>query len=735
MIKQLRPYQQDIVNQTVKSDKSTLIQIPTGGGKTFIAKHIIMDLINHYNQQVLFVAPKIVLMEQTMEEFKGLRPQIIHGNRKFDKNHHLFISTIQTASRRELNPDVIIIDEIHYGFDGKMIEKLIKDKENVRIIGLSATPYDKNGRVLNGFNLILDKYDMKYMIKHIFLVPLKSYVLTRPNLKNVKVIAGDYDLKQLGEVVCDNNTILEIVQTTKEFINNSKKTIVFAVDIAHAELLSKAYEAEGFRTKALHSNLTKDEINKILNDFKNGYNNIKILVSVLMLTTGFDVPDTDCAVIARPTKSQNLYKQMVGRVLRTAPNKTNAILLDCGNVIENLGMPLEPIRIIEGYEIVNQLKCFKCGSINIKLTKIDDILYWQCQDCNNLEEVKQGSYECESCHQLHNYESNFITINNKLFLNCDCGYQTLISEYTGSEQLVEIVEKKDIDNQEYLPFEEAKKFVAILELETESEWYKYCNNEIEEFKEKPIYIPRNPNLFYIEWISWNDWLMTSRKKVQLMEEIGTIENDISVNNNIINMDSEYLLFEEAKKFVLNLKLDSIEEWILYIDNKIDYLPKKPSEIPNMPNIVYKDNGWISWDDWLFNYNEYIKNSKYLSFIEARKFVRSLNLKSIQEWKYYCDGLMTEHPSIPTNIPKNPKEIYKNKGWWGIYDWLGLKQSKQKRKQDLTKIKVYEIAKECGVTSSEMIQKAKELGIFLDSSQSEVFVKQAEDISNYLIMEK
>ena len=62
MLISLRPYQKDIVEQVIKSDKSTLIQIPTGGGKTIIAREIIIDLINHYNKQVLFVAPKIVLL-------------------------------------------------------------------------------------------------------------------------------------------------------------------------------------------------------------------------------------------------------------------------------------------------------------------------------------------------------------------------------------------------------------------------------------------------------------------------------------------------------------------------------------------------------------------------------------------------------------------------------------------------------------------------------------------------
>jgi len=176
----LREYQQDIVTQTIKSNKHTLIQVPTGGGKTVISRFIAFDLSYKQNKQILFVAPKLVLMEQTLKAFKDINPQKVHGSEYYNPKHKVLVSTLQTASRREeLQPDVIIIDEIHHGYDGSMIEKLIQNKPNTRVIGLSATPYDRKGKLLKGFELILDKYDMNYMIEHNFLVGLKPYVLVR----------------------------------------------------------------------------------------------------------------------------------------------------------------------------------------------------------------------------------------------------------------------------------------------------------------------------------------------------------------------------------------------------------------------------------------------------------------------------------------------------------------------------------------------------------------------------
>jgi len=97
---ELRAYQKDIIEKVLNSNQSTLIQIPTGGGKTIIAKEIIKDLINQ-SKSVLFVVPKLVLMEQTINVLKELNPQVVHGNKKYNLNEKLFITTIQTSSKRK----------------------------------------------------------------------------------------------------------------------------------------------------------------------------------------------------------------------------------------------------------------------------------------------------------------------------------------------------------------------------------------------------------------------------------------------------------------------------------------------------------------------------------------------------------------------------------------------------------------------------------------------------------
>lgn len=597
-----REYQEDIVKKVVQNNKHTLIHLPTGGGKTYIATEIIKelssDIFTNFNQ-ILFITPKIILMEQTLEAFdKGLRdlyskkrwlkPKKIHASNN-DIDSKVLVSTIHTASRRKiLKPDIIIIDEIHYGFNGQMYKKLIENNPNARIIGLSATPYDQYGKKLKGFTYI-DDYDIKYLMSNNFLVQkLRQYELIKQDLSKIRIIAGDYDKSQLSKFVCDNKKILEIVESTKDFIDNSKKTIVFAVDIEHSELLTQAYINAGFKAKALHSKLNKDndnepiEINEEIENFRIG--KTKVLVSVLMLTTGFDVPDTDCAIIARPTRSQNLYKQMLGRILRKSDTKEEAILLDCGNVIENLGMPLDPIREVKDAQYNRIIKCKQCKSKNYKLTKINNILYWLCSNCGYSKKVDKGSYKCLNCHEIHSYDSKFTIEDNKLKLDCGCGYKTVISKYT-NERLVEVS-----DNIQ--------------------------KNELERYVR--VYI----DLLIIEF-----------------------------GKNIINQ-------KEIKKKIIDFKYTcekNFSEYIKFNDIKIRKTILKQVKLDNKELYIKKE-----------------EKSDYLSFEEAREFTKKLGLKSRSQWKTeYCKGLLNNIISLPNNIPTQPHNVYKNKGWIDYKDWLGV----------------------------------------------------------------
>lgn len=554
-----RNYQIDIINEVLSLEVNTLIQLPTGGGKTYIATEIIKKLTDLFGEhkQVLFIAPKIILMEQTLKAFEKekLRPEKVHGQSKFNIDNRVLVSTIHTASRRnKLKPDVIIIDEIHYGFNGEMLKILIDNNPNARLVGLSATPYDQYGKKLKGFKYI-DNIDVSFLMKNNFLVEkLRQFELVKQDLSKIKIIAGDYDKKQLGEVVCNTNTILEIIETTKEVILNSKKTIVFAVDINHAEILTEAYINAGFKAKALHSKSHKDEfgeaieINEEIEAFRRGQT--KVLVSVLMLTTGFDVPDTDCAVIARPTKSQNLYKQMVGRILRKSDNKHEAILLDCGNVIKNLGMPLDPIKEMLNSENNQQLHCKNCESENIKLVKNNKELYWECLDCGFRKKVDSGSYKCESCKEVYGYDAEFIRENNKLKLICKCGHGTTISEYT-TEELIEIIKSDKVTNPDIYQ-------------ENISEIIDEKKEDIFKLKKEAL----NPKVFNKKAKDRLYEIAKERNKILIIKRLAKLKYKLA-KNFIKNLKSDNLITNSVQDIKKAIKKADIQKIKYLIKNNID----------------------------------------------------------------------------------------------------------------------------------------------------------------------
>ena len=256
-------------------------------------------------------------------------------------------------------------------------------------------------------------------------------------------------------------------------------------------------------------------------------------------------------------------------------------------------------------------------------------------------------------------------------------------------------------NSTFLSFEEAREFVQNLGLKSLKEWMTYNKSG-----DRPNNIPSHPYRFYKNkgWISYGDFLG---------------------NGKISNHNRVYLSFEEAKEFARSLGLQRSEDWYNTIipDNipkKADYIYKNngwiswsdflgydkipfkearefvrslnlksygkfheyirsgmmPKNIPTDPYHYYKDQGWINWGDFLGTGNIATCNMVYLSFEEARGFVHSLNLKNYIEWKKYRLG--KNH----INIPSNPDTAYKDKGWINWSDFLGTPKS------PIRKIKVY-----------------------------------------------
>ena len=192
----------------------------------------------------------------------------------------------------------------------------------------------------------------------------------------------------------------------------------------------------------------------------------------------------------------------------------------------------------------------------------------------------------------------------------------------------------NVHSKEFVSFEEAISFVRHLNLKNIEEWKTYCKSD-----EKPCSIPTKPERIYKNegWTSWGDFLGTGR---------------------VSNKNMKYRPFEEAREFAISLGLINSKEWREYCSGS-----DKPKDIPSCPDSVYKNRGWKGMSDFLGIDNKQFSKKEFLSFKEARKFVRSLSLKGQKEWWEYSKNKLE-------NIPSCPHRIYKNKGWKGYKDFLG-----------------------------------------------------------------
>lgn len=458
-----RDYQRAIVSKTEKSKGNVLIKLPTGGGKTFIAL-----MIARRAGKVLFLAPKVNLLEQTYESFKELNPQIIKGLEPYDRKAKAFVSTLQTISRRphllkELNIDTVIIDEVHYGYNGNM-QNIIRESHKGKFIGLSATPYTSTGKLIEGFDVVVDEFDISYLIEKGYLVPVEAICPFELDLRDVKITAGDYNLKELDYKMSSMEMITAVVDTTVKIISKKKKTIVFCVTIDHCNILAEAYEkrfellGKKKNIRVMHSKTDKAERKSILDGFSNG--DIDIIVSVDMITTGFDAPNTDSIVLARPTKSQVLYKQIVGRGTRPYPQgkKEFCLMLDCGNVIDNLGMPIAPIVEIEKKSKEDKLydsvcpHCAKKRKVKIVSYENDENLYNVCCYCLKDIEFFDGLsvIKCPYCNFAHSHKTHpdsILITKDGIGLKCrNCKRYSVLTIYSDSigsfRELAQVVNDK-----------------------------------------------------------------------------------------------------------------------------------------------------------------------------------------------------------------------------------------------------------------------------------------------------
>lgn len=346
----LRPPQLDVKNQIRESvrqgKKKILVFACTSFGKTILSYDIIKSAIERGNR-VLFTSHRITLAEQSAEKFSDLNPSYLQGDRKeFDSDYKVLVATLQTLVNTEIvAPNIVLIDECHWSYESNLIQSLFEKWPDAIFIGLSATPVDDRGFLLDGFETIIDTYQTKNMIELGWVTPFKVFCPMSINTSAVKMKGDDFDPNSLETVINKDDINDSIVDNYIE-LGESRKFIAFAVNKKHCQDLCQAFERQGIQTAVITADTSKKKRDQILADF--AANKLKGLISIEILTAGFDDPTVSLVIMATVTKSWKKFVQCCGRGIRLlggginesiANGKSDCILLDCCGNVEEHGFP------------------------------------------------------------------------------------------------------------------------------------------------------------------------------------------------------------------------------------------------------------------------------------------------------------------------------------------------------------------------------------------------------------
>jgi DNA repair protein RadD len=339
-LRPLRPHQVTALDQLratiAAGSRRPMVQAPTGAGKTVIAAHIVAGAHAKGNR-VTFVVPALGLVDQTFERFaeNGIHPAdmgVIQADHPWRRPHApIQIATAQTLARRDLPEcEFVVVDEAHKRQGA--VDKWMLESPGKIFVGLSATPWSVG--LGKRYDALIKTASISDLIAGGYLSQFRVFAPSHPDLTGVSTVLGDFHEGELADVMSSKELVGDVV-TTWLARAQDRPTLCFAVNRAHARLLAEQFSAAGVACAYVDANTPREEREAIGKRLASGQ--IKIVVNIGTLTTGIDW-DVRCIVLARPTKSDMLFVQIIGRGLRTADGKDHCLILDHSDTHLRLGM-------------------------------------------------------------------------------------------------------------------------------------------------------------------------------------------------------------------------------------------------------------------------------------------------------------------------------------------------------------------------------------------------------------
>ena len=342
-------YQEDMkerIEKALRLHRSVMAQMPTGTGKTYLLTAVIDSFVsNNPMEKVWIVAHRRELVSQINETVRKFHSYSASNTSSLLSS--VMAMSIQWLMRHhdeiEEEPGMIVIDEAHHAL-AKTYKEMWERFPKAKFLGLTATPCRLNGKGFTDlFDVLVQSWDVPEFISKGRLatydfVSIKSDGVTQRLIDSLQKRGadGDYQNKEMDMLLNKKPSIDRLYRSLEEF-GKDRKGIVYAINISHAQKITKLYLEHGVKAIAIDSKTPAMERQQDIEAFKKG--DIQVLVNVDIFSEGFDCPDVEFVQLARPTLSLAKYLQMVGRGLRVAKGKKNCVIIDNVGLYRVFGLP------------------------------------------------------------------------------------------------------------------------------------------------------------------------------------------------------------------------------------------------------------------------------------------------------------------------------------------------------------------------------------------------------------
>ncbi len=323
--------------------RAVCLVMQVGAGKTVVACEIIRRALTK-GRRCLFVVHRVELVEQARDRLArfGIEAGIIKAGYQEQRDRPVQVACVPTLIRREFPPaELTILDECHHAVSESWLRVAKHYRESGWLAGITGTPARLDGRGLGDvFDALIDPVSTAELVRDGYLIAPTVYAPPEScDRRGLHMRAGDFQLPELAERMVK---LTGSITTYWERYGRGRRSLVFAVNIDHSRRIESALREVGARVTHVDGKSSKSEREAANQGLREG--SIDVVTQCALWTEGVDIPEIDCIIVARPTASLALHRQMIGRGLRPAPGKDGCIVLDhAGNHHEH-GLVTDPIQ-------------------------------------------------------------------------------------------------------------------------------------------------------------------------------------------------------------------------------------------------------------------------------------------------------------------------------------------------------------------------------------------------------